>query len=195
MSLYSALTQVLAPFAAKIKGIQTGYDGTVYPNPGTAVREQIKDLHVLIGDEPGTAISGSSIGYDGTDSGLSSTDMQSAVDEVADALSSTNERLDGLDIDVTTEKIVDGAVTWGKLAGGVKSRISANAGISEQAVTLLIGILRNALYSTNQSANIDLLEEALLSGNADVIFQSGETLTINALAIDPYQDGNVLNIE
>ena len=63
MSLYSALTQVLAPFAAKIKGIQTGYDGTEYPNPGTAVREQIKHLHVLIGDTPGTAIQASAVAY------------------------------------------------------------------------------------------------------------------------------------
>ena len=63
MSLYTALTQVLAPFAAKIKGIQTGYDGTEYDSPGEAVREQINDLHVLIGDTPGTAIQASAVAY------------------------------------------------------------------------------------------------------------------------------------
>lgn len=63
MSLYSALTQVLAPFAAKIKGIQTGYDGTEYENPGEAVREQINDLHVLIGHVPGQAIQASAVAY------------------------------------------------------------------------------------------------------------------------------------
>jgi hypothetical protein len=173
--------EITGPIAASVDAIKTGYDGTVYTTPGEAVRTQINDLHVLIGDTPGTAIQASAVAYGDSNVGAELTDI--------------NGRLDQLGTDVTTEKIVDGAVTWGKLAGGVKSRISANTGISEQAVTLLISILRTALYSTNQSANIDLLEEALLSGNTDVIFQSGETLTINALAIDPYQDGNVLNIE
>jgi hypothetical protein len=53
MSLYSSLTQVLAPFAAKINGLLTGWDGTKYSTPGEAVRTQINDLHVLIGDVPG----------------------------------------------------------------------------------------------------------------------------------------------
>lgn len=86
MSLYSSLQQVLAPFAAKINGLLTGYDGTEYDTPGEAVREQINDLHVLIGHEPGTVISGSAISYDNTDSGMTATDVQSALDE-------TNERL------------------------------------------------------------------------------------------------------
>ena len=63
MSLYSSLTQVLAPFAAKINGLLTGWDGTRYNTPGEAVRQQISDLHVLIGDVPGTAIDASAIGY------------------------------------------------------------------------------------------------------------------------------------
>lgn len=86
MSLYSSLSQVLAPFAAKINGLLTGYDGTTYETPGEAVRTQINDLHVLIGHEPGTVISGSAISYDNTDSGMTATDVQSALDE-------TNERL------------------------------------------------------------------------------------------------------
>lgn len=97
MSLYSDLAQVLSAFAAKINGLLTGYDGTIYSTPGEAVREQINDLHVLIGDEPGTVISGSVISYDNTDSGMTATDMQGAVDEVADELSSTNERLEELE--------------------------------------------------------------------------------------------------
>ena len=63
MSLYSSLTQVLAPFAAKINGLLTGWDGTRYNTPGEAVRQQIADLHVLIGDTPGTAIQASSVAY------------------------------------------------------------------------------------------------------------------------------------
>lgn len=69
MSLYSALTQVLAPFAAKIKGIQTGYDGTEYNSPGEAVRGQINDLHVLIGHVPGRAIDASAVAYGNSDVG------------------------------------------------------------------------------------------------------------------------------
>ena len=45
MSLYSSLTQVLAPFAAKINGLLTGYDGTEYSTPGEAVRTQIAEIH------------------------------------------------------------------------------------------------------------------------------------------------------
>lgn len=104
MSLYESLTRVLAPFAQKIKGIQTGYDGTQYNSPGEAVRSQISDLHVLIGDEPGTAIVGTSVSYDGSDSGLSADNMQGAVDEVADELSSTNERLAQLDALFSTKQ-------------------------------------------------------------------------------------------
>lgn len=63
MSLYSSLTQVLAPFAARLNGLLTGYDGTVYSTPGEAVRTQINDLHVLIGDTPGTAIQASAVAY------------------------------------------------------------------------------------------------------------------------------------
>lgn len=93
MSLYSSLTQVLAPYAAKLNGLLTGWDGTTYSSPGEAVRQQIADLHVLIGDEPGTAIQGEAISYDGTTSGLTATTVQDAIDESAAALSNTNERL------------------------------------------------------------------------------------------------------
>ena len=55
--------ELLAPISAALNGIKTGYDGTVYSTPGEAVREQINDLHVLIGDEPGTAIQASAVAY------------------------------------------------------------------------------------------------------------------------------------
>ena len=87
MSLYSALMQVLAPFAAKIKGIQTGYDGTEYTSPGEAVREQINDLHVLIGHVPGQAIDASAVAYNNSN--------------VAAELTSVNGRLQQLDERVT----------------------------------------------------------------------------------------------
>lgn len=120
MSLYESLTRVLAPFAEKIKGIQTGYDGTTYSSPGEAVRTQISDLHVLIGDEPGTAIQGEAVSYDGTESGLTATTVQAAIDESAAALSNTNERLGNAETDFATEAsyIRYGAVTVSDIEQG-----------------------------------------------------------------------------
>lgn len=80
MSLYSSLRQVLAPYAAKLNGLLTGWDGTEYNTPGEAVRSQISALHVLIGDEPGTAIDASAIGYNDSN--------------VADELTGLNGRLE-----------------------------------------------------------------------------------------------------
>lgn len=96
---------------------------------------------------------------------------------------------------IPTSKIENGAVTWEKLSGSLKSRISSAQGIGEQAIALLIEILTNALYTTDQSANITALEEALHNTNSDVIYQNGEALTIEAVAIEPYQSGEVLIFE
>ena len=57
------VTELLAPISAALNGIKTGYDGTVYSTPGEAVREQINDLHVLIGHVPGQAIDASAVAY------------------------------------------------------------------------------------------------------------------------------------
>ena len=96
---------------------------------------------------------------------------------------------------ITTSKIENGAVTWEKLSGSLKSRISSAQGIGEQAIALLIEILTNALYTTDQSANITALEEALHNSNSDVIYQNDEVLTIEAVALEPYQSGEVLIFE
>lgn len=71
---------ITGPISAAVDAIKTGYDGTSYQTAAEAVRTQINDLHVLIGDEPGTAIDSSAIGY-GEDS------------NVEDALDGLNERL------------------------------------------------------------------------------------------------------
>jgi hypothetical protein len=98
MSLYESLSRVLAPFASRLNGLLTGYDGTTYSSPAEAVRTQISDLHVLIGDIQGDAkISGSAVGYDGTESGLSATTMQGAIDEVSGDVTAVNGRLQKLD--------------------------------------------------------------------------------------------------
>lgn len=81
--------EITGPIAAAVDALKTGYDGTSYQTAAEAVRTQINDLHVLIGDEPGTAISADSIGYEGG--------------SVADALAGLNGRLDGLGEGVPTE--------------------------------------------------------------------------------------------
>jgi lysophospholipase L1-like esterase len=112
MSLYSSLTQVLAPFAAKINGLLTGWDGTRYQTPGEAVRQQIADLHVLIGDVPGEAIAGSAVSYDGTSSDLSATNLQAAVDETNEKFTSVNGRLGELGNTVTTSLMLNNVLPW-----------------------------------------------------------------------------------
>jgi len=84
MSLYSSLTQVLAPFAAKINGLLTGWDGTKYSTPGEAVRQQISDLHVLIGDTPGTAIQASAVAYNDSNVGTELTNINGRLQQLDD---------------------------------------------------------------------------------------------------------------
>ena len=93
----SQVREITGPIASAVDAIKTGYDGTVYQTAAEAVRTQINDLHVLIGDEPGTAIDSSAIGY-GEDS------------NVEDALDELNERLEELEQGgiETTEIYVDG---------------------------------------------------------------------------------------
>ena len=67
--------ELLAPISAALNGIKTGYDGTVYDTPGEAVREQINDLHVLIGDTPGTAIQASAVAYNDSNVGTELTTL------------------------------------------------------------------------------------------------------------------------
>lgn len=78
------------PIQSALNGVKTGYDGTVYSTPGEAVRTQINDLHVLIGDEPGTAIQASAIGYNDSN--------------VADELTGLNGRLTQLNFSLGTDE-------------------------------------------------------------------------------------------
>ena len=100
MSLYSSLTQVLAPFAAKINGLLTGWDGTKYSTPGEAVRRQIFDLHVLIGDEPGTAISASAISYENSN-------VSEALDTVTEEITSVTSRIQACENELGTHPEIE----------------------------------------------------------------------------------------
>ena len=93
MSLYSSLTQVLAPFAARLNGLLTGYDGTVYSTPGEAVRTQINDLHVLIGDTPGTAIQASAVAYNDSNVAAELADVNGRLQQLVTPLSALQEIL------------------------------------------------------------------------------------------------------
>lgn len=103
-----------------------------------------------------------------------------------------------------------------KPGGGGSGQNPAGGGLSATAANLLITILRNGVYSTNQSANITALEAALASsggsgGGGDTpdvpdepdvpdtgmtITQSGSVLTMSGVpAITSItQSGNVLTL-
>ena len=102
MSLYSSLTQVLAPFAAKINGLLTGYDGTVYSTPGEAVRTQINDLHVLIGHVPGQAIQASAVAYNDSNVAAELTNVNGRLQQDEAALSDLDDQV--------TKDVVEGEV-------------------------------------------------------------------------------------
>lgn len=89
--------ELLAPISAALNGIKTGYDGTVYDTPGEAVREQINNLHVLIGEKPGTAIDASAVGYN--------------YSNVADELDGLHERLDQYE-DVFSGDVDESVANW-----------------------------------------------------------------------------------
>lgn len=76
----------------------------------------------------------------------------------------------------------------------IKEDLSTRKGISDTAISLLISVLRNAYYGTDQSAAITDLETALRACSGNTIIQSGDTLTILALSISPVQIDDTLMI-
>jgi len=131
MSLYSSLTQVLAPFAARLNGLLTGYDGTVYSTPGEAVRTQINDLHVLIGHVPGQAIDASAVAYNDSN--------------VAAELTGVNGRLQQLDDRVE-------ALEDGESGGGDGESVP-----SEVRTAILALFSKSAYTETGLADEIDII--------------------------------------
>lgn len=64
----------------------------------------------------------------------------------------------------------------------VGDAIKNRKGLSDTAATLLISILGNALYASDQSDTIQALEEALIEG--DIVHVTGVTLSDNTKAVD-----------
>ena len=67
-------------------------------------------------------------------------------------------------------------------AKAVGDAIKNNKGLSDTAAALLISILGNALYASDQSDTIQALEEALIEG--DIVHVTGVTLSDNTKAVD-----------
>lgn len=82
-------------------------------------------------------------------------------------------KLSGLTIKVPLdpETVTDGSVLRARDGKAVWEAMGAGGGLSEAAKTLLIGILRNGVYQTDQSQQITALENALAAGD------SGGTVT------------------
>jgi len=178
MSLYSSLTQVLAPFAAKINGLLTGWDGTKYSTPGEAVRQQISDLHVLIGDIQGDAkIAGSAVKYEGD--ALSATNMQDAVDELSDANTALNGRLQQYgDAENLFTETAENVKTW-SITGtfGVLANANARTIVIPCAPGMRYRIRKNAGgrfivgdFHTYPSAGMTLTNGAVNNNATEIVY-------------------------
>jgi hypothetical protein len=117
--------ELLAPISAALNGIKTGYDGTVYDTPGEAVREQINDLHVLIGDTPGTAIQASAVAYGNSDVGTELTNVNGRLDDLTNAIT----------VDLTNTLVI-GYIDVGNVAigGTVDPTVRSGASYKTKAI-------------------------------------------------------------
>lgn len=84
-----------------------------------------------------------------------------------------------------------GSYTWYKVEFGVGI---GGSGWNTSQVNLLITILKNCVYLTNQTANIDALFASLTSTGTLDIEKVGSSLIIRALNSTPMQSGSTLSI-
>ena len=84
-----------------------------------------------------------------------------------------------------------GSYTWDKVEFGGGS---GGSGWNTSQVNLLITILKNGVYQTNQTANIDALFASLTSTGTLDIEKVGSSLIIRALNSTPTQSGSTLSI-
>lgn len=84
-----------------------------------------------------------------------------------------------------------GSYTWDKVEFGGGS---GGSGWNTSQVNLLITILKNCVYQTNQTANIDALFASLTSTGTLDIEKVGSSLIIRALNSTPTKSGSTLSI-
>lgn len=112
-------------------------------------------------DKPSTGVNGQILTK--TNEGVQWSDAGTPTDtQVSEAVS------DWLDDhpDATTT-VADGSITVEKLDSDVLEMLNAGGGLSENAKLLLISILKNAVYTSDQTENIDALEIALDESGGD----------------------------
>ena len=85
----------------------------------------------------------------------------------------------------------NGTYTWDKVEFGSGS---GGSGWNTSQVNLLITILKNGVYQTNQTGNIDALLASLTSTGTLDIEKVGSLLIIRALSSTPTQSGSTLSI-
>lgn len=145
---------------------------------------------------------GSSVSIDDSTTSIdktwSSDKINSQLNNIANQLG-RNE--DGTEIELeTTEKSVRGAINELK-----NNQCSSVGGLSSTVITLLMMILNNAVYESDQTSNIKALEEALKqnssggsaggeTGQNDNIIFANSILTILKLANEPIFTENILTI-
>jgi hypothetical protein len=153
--------ELLAPISAALNGIKTGYDGTVYDTPGEAVREQINDLHVLIGDTPGTAIQASAVAYNNSN-------VAAELDGVNGRLQQVNEDLNDISDGVANIEYIDllAVQTSGYYiaAGG-----TVTASGTSYFVTQMIDVSAYAVIKVTASANWGHLLYAFYDENENFV--------------------------
>ena len=113
----------------------------------------------------------------------------------------------GSKIELDTTLTVEGAAADAKAVGDRLTVLesatpSGSGGISILAANLLLAVLRNGVYTSDQSANIDALEAALKSGGDEPVepdlpevdvSQTGSILSIVS-GVTATQNGSVLAI-
>ena len=141
-------------------------------------------------------------GEKGDDYVLTDEDIEEIASKVKVATSADKITYDDTETKLGAENVQDAI---GKLSEQISNLPTGGSGLNNTAKNLLITILRNGVYSTDQSANITALETALSSG-ADIpdtpvepeqpeigIVQTGSILAITS-GVTATQTGSLLAI-
>ena len=98
-------------------------------------------------------------------------------------------------MDILTYGLLKGDI--GKLSEDISNLSGGSGGLSPTAITLLISILRNAVFATDQSGNITSLETILSSGSSsgDETQEITATVEGNTLILNNAPSINTATVE